>query len=369
MTETITIIGFVQAIFGMLLFTAKRPRHLSFVLLTVWLLVIAIFQGAMLLPFQVVDYFKPGIFPMLFVFGPLLYFYVSSLTIEQFKFRLKDLVHLSPWILVSIHRLFTSPVSVSNTSGFTDNSITFYNKIYFVLLIVSLFVYWVFSVNLILKHRKNIPFYFSNYSKKNTLTWLIFVVVIFLVFFLAIFFISFFAESLELNFLSLVSLSANLTIFTFIIVFFGINQSVFFNPTTEKEPDLSSELDKKYERSALKESQINEISETVSNYLKEKKPYLNSEYSLQMMVDDLGISRQNLSQVINAGQKKNFYKLINEFRVKEVKEMLLNPKYEHYTVLGIAYECGFNSKTSFNRIFKEETGLTPTAFTKKIHTN
>ncbi|MDP2159745.1 MAG: hypothetical protein Q8K02_04640, partial [Flavobacterium sp.] len=82
MDKTIAIVGFVQSLFGIIIFVSKRPRHLSFVFLTIWLAVIAIFLGARLLPFQVVDYFKPGIFPQLFLFGPLLYLYLSSLTIE-----------------------------------------------------------------------------------------------------------------------------------------------------------------------------------------------------------------------------------------------------------------------------------------------
>lgn len=361
MTDTITIIGLVQALFGVLLFATKRPKHLSFLLLSIWLSIVALFLGGMLLPFQVVDYFKPGIFPVLFVFGPILYFYVASLTIEQFKFGLKDLFHLFPWLAVSVHRMFTNPVSVSETTGFGNSATSFYNRIYFVLLIVSLFIYWVLSVRLILKHRKNIPYYFSNYSQRNTLTWLIFVVVIFLFFFLAIFFLSF-IDHVERYTFGLVSLSGNLTVFTFIMVFFGINQSVFYVPEKTEKQNSNTETDKKYEHSGLKPAEIDTISNTVNTYLKEKKTYLNPDFSLQMMVDDLNIPRQKLSQVINSGQKKNFYKLINEFRVNEVKALLTNKKYEHYTVLGIALECGFNSKTSFNRIFKEETGMTPTTY-------
>ncbi len=365
MTETITIVGFVQAVFGIALFAAKRPKHLSFVLLEVWLGVIALFLGALLLPFQVVDYFKPGIFPLLFVFGPILYFYVGSLTIEAFRFKPSDLLHVLPWLLVSLHRTFTTPVAVSEANGFATNSMSLYNRIYFVLLIVSLFIYWLLSVGLIMKHRKNIPFYFSNYSRKNTLTWLIFVVVIFLVFFLAIFLLSF-SNSNGQTTLGLVSLPGNLTVFTFILVFFGINQSVFFTPDNQNVQEINEESEKKYEHSGLKASEIQSISKTVNSYLESRKPYLNPDFSLQMMVDDLGISRQKLSQVINTGQKKNFYKLINEYRIEEVKALLNHPKFQHYTVLGIALECGFNSKTSFNRIFKEETGLTPTAYKNNL---
>ena len=93
---------------------------------------------------------------------------------------------------------------------------------------------------------------------------------------------------------------------------------------------------------------------------------MNPDYSLQMMADDLQISREKLSYLINTGQQKNFYKFINEFRIEEVKERLLNPKFDHFTVLGIGLECGFNSKSSFNRIFKEETGFTPSEFKKRF---
>ncbi|MCY1720645.1 helix-turn-helix domain-containing protein [Prolixibacteraceae bacterium Z1-6] len=366
MTKTILIIGFVQSLFGILLFLAKRPKHLSFSILTIWLCVNVIFLGAMLLPFQVVDYFKPGIFPVLFLFGPLLYFYVSSLTLERFKFKAKFSVHLIPLFLVSAHRLISDPVSVTSSTFDNETPAFTYNKIYFVLLIISMFVYWVFSVKLILSHRKNIPFYFSNYSQKNTLTWLIFVVLIFLLFFVLEFFFSSLGRILNFNLIPFFSLPTSLTVFSFIIIFFGINQSVIYKFKTFNPGAPNENVDEKYKRSALSEQQINEINKQVYAYLKDKKPYLNPEFSLQMMVDDLGISRQNLSQVINAGQQKNFYQLINGFRLEEVKTLLNDPAYSHYTILGIALECGFNSKTSFNRIFKEETGLTPTQFKRNL---
>jgi AraC-like DNA-binding protein len=85
-----------------------------------------------------------------------------------------------------------------------------------------------------------------------------------------------------------------------------------------------------------------------------------------MMVDDLNISRQKLSQVINQGQQKNFYRLINEFRIDQVKSKMADSNFAHYTLLGIALECGFNSKTSFNRIFKEITGLTPSEYKNSV---
>ena len=72
------------------------------------------------------------------------------------------------------------------------------------------------------------------------------------------------------------------------------------------------------------------------------------------------------TQALNQGQQKNFYQLINEFRIEEVKQKMTSKGFEHYTLLGIALESGFNSKTSFNRIFKEITGLTPSEFKNSV---
>ncbi len=365
MNETIIIIGFVQSLFGTLLFITKRPRHLSFRLLAVWLFVNAVFLGAELLPFEVVDYFKPGIFPFLFLLGPLLYFYISSLAIENFQLKAKHLFHIAPLILVGIHRLTTHPISFSSSFSLGEKSLSFHNRIYYFLLLLSLFTYCFFAIRIILNHREKIPYYFSNYTRKNTLNWLIFVVIVFVLLFLADFILSLVFNIFDIRFVPIFPLTTNLTIFTFLMVYFGINQSaIYFGEESEEysEPDQAG----KYKRSALTDSNIDLINQKITDYLKTKKRYLDPDFNFQMMVDDLDISRQHLSQVINSSQKKNFYKIINEYRIDEVKKMIANPKYNHYSILGMAFECGFNSKTSFNRIFKEETGQTPTEYKKSL---
>lgn len=365
MNKTIIIIGFVQSLFGTLLFISKRPQHLSFLLLAIWLFVNAVFLGAELLPFEVVDYFKPGIFPFIFLLGPLLYFYISSLAVENFRLKPKHLLHISPLILVGIHRSITNPISFSSSFSEGRDTLSLYNQIYYYLLLLSLFTYCFFAIRVILNHRKKIPYYFSNYTRKNTLNWLIFVVFVFVILFLADFILSPIFNLFGQQLASIFPLTTNLTIFTFLMIYFGINQSsIYF----KRKPKENSELNKieKYKRSTLSESNIELINQKVTDYLNTKKPYLNPDFNFQMMVDSLDISRQNLSQVINASQKKNFHKIINEYRIEEVKKMMLNPRYNHYSFLGMAFECGFSSKTSFNRIFKEETGQTPSEYKRSL---
>lgn len=369
MSKTIAIIGLIQSLFGILLFISKRPWHLSFTFITIWLGVIAVYQSARLLPFQVIDYFKPGIFPLLFLYGPLLYLYVSSLAVENFRLKKSQLLHLLPLIAIAVHRSIVGPVPIGSSTNSAGAVSVVYNNIYYGLMVISMLVYWFFSLKLILKHRKNIPNHFSNYSAKNSLGWLVSVLTLFLVLFIADFSISLIDRVFDSGFRRFPMLSLNLTIFTFIMIFFGINQTVIYKSRLKNEeepesPDVSENHEIKNTRPALTDKQTEELTKIVFKYLQSKKPYLNPDYSLQMMAVDLQISRHKLSYIINIGLQKNFYKLINEFRVNEVKEMLVSPEYQHYTLLGIGLECGFNSKTSFNRIFKEETGFTPTEYKK-----
>jgi len=371
LSDIVTIVGFIQSLFGILIFITKRPKHLSFTLLTIWMAVIAIYMGAGLLPFQVVEYFKPGIFPIMFLMGPLLYLYVSSLTIEDFKLKPIQLLHLIPLFIVSFHRSIIDAVPIGSTSDLSENPNYLYNKLYYTVLIISVFVYWFFGLRLILKHRKNVPLYFSNYSHKNTLTWLIFVLSLFLVLIVASFTIFYIENVLGFGIIKYSTLSFNLTVFTFVMIYFGMNQSAIYSKIpiqyeNKRKTENSIDPGAKYIGSALSNEQIEDLSKTIIDYLKEDKPYLNPDYNLEMMADDLNISKHKLSQIINSGQQKNFYKFINEFRVKEVKGRLSDPAYQHYSILGIAMDCGFNSKTSFNRIFKEETGQTPTEFMRAV---
>jgi AraC-like DNA-binding protein len=192
---------------------------------------------------------------------------------------------------------------------------------------------------------------------------------LFLVFFIADFSLFYVRKVLQFEVLAFSLLPLNLTAFTFIMILFGINQTVIYPKIRDfQNLDTMTEensVPNKTDRKLLDDKQKEILSETILVYLKNHKPYMNPDYSLQMMADDLQISREKLSYLINTGQQKNFYKFINEFRVEEVKERLLNPQFNHFTVLGIGLECGFNSKSSFNRIFKEETGLTPSEFKKQ----
>tara|TARA_R110000868_G_scaffold196496_4_gene442428 strand:- start:1829 stop:2359 length:531 start_codon:yes stop_codon:yes gene_type:complete len=107
----------------------------------------------------------------------------------------------------------------------------------------------------------------------------------------------------------------------------------------------------------------------LDNAIRKNKVHLDPKLSLQELAMLLEVNDTILSNTINAHYKKNFRSLINALRVKEVENRLLNEGSGNLSLLGLAYECGFNSEASFYRIFKSTTGLTPKQFMEKHSTN
>jgi AraC-like DNA-binding protein len=98
--------------------------------------------------------------------------------------------------------------------------------------------------------------------------------------------------------------------------------------------------------------------------MESNKPYLEPDLSIYKVAASLDVPRHHVSQVINEQAKKSFYDFVNSYRVEEVKKMLISPAMNNRNILGIALDCGFNSKATFNAAFKKYTGMTPSAYQK-----
>jgi YesN/AraC family two-component response regulator len=98
--------------------------------------------------------------------------------------------------------------------------------------------------------------------------------------------------------------------------------------------------------------------------MEQEKPYINSDLTLTQLAEMLSISPHNLSEILNTQINQNFFDFVNQYRVEEVKKALTDPGNQHLTVLAIGFDAGFNSKTSFNTIFKKYTNMTPSEFRK-----
>lgn len=103
--------------------------------------------------------------------------------------------------------------------------------------------------------------------------------------------------------------------------------------------------------------------QTLSVLMDQRKPYLDSKLTAPDLAGLLGVSSHHLAQILNLSLGLNFFDFVNRYRVKSFQETILRPN-RHKTILAVALDCGFNSKSSFNRIFKKETGKTPSEFVK-----
>lgn len=120
----------------------------------------------------------------------------------------------------------------------------------------------------------------------------------------------------------------------------------------------------KYGDTALSVGGLKSIQSKLSGLMIKEQPYLNSELKLDGLAEMIAVRPVHLSQVINDQHGKNFSEYINEYRVNEAKRILSEEYDEHSSMYEVAIDAGFNSKATFNRVFKQMTGSTPTQFAK-----
>ncbi|MBC7931256.1 MAG: AraC family transcriptional regulator [Rubrivivax sp.] len=118
----------------------------------------------------------------------------------------------------------------------------------------------------------------------------------------------------------------------------------------------------KYERSTLTPERAERYTKKLLQVMETERPYTDGALNLQKLAARLSIPVQHLSQIVNERLNQSFTDFVNAYRVEEAKRKLLDPSLSHYSVLAIAEDVGFNSKSSFNAVFKKHAGMTPTEF-------
>jgi AraC-like DNA-binding protein len=126
---------------------------------------------------------------------------------------------------------------------------------------------------------------------------------------------------------------------------------------------LEASSSQSLEKEESKPKEINRVLlQKIIDTVEKEQLFLNADLTIADVAEKMGFSSKTISHTINNGTNKSFSKFINQFRVNLFKEKLASGKYEYLSILGLAFECGFNSKSSFNRIFKEVTGSSPKEF-------
>lgn len=147
----------------------------------------------------------------------------------------------------------------------------------------------------------------------------------------------------------------------------GLQQRFFFTeeinePGVEPEEDA----DKKYQSSGLAPDRAETYLRKLQLYMDTQKPYLEPKITIGELAELTEIPVNYLSQVINDRLGQNFFDFINSYRVREFQHLLQQPEAEQYTLLSLAHEAGFNSKSTFNAIFKKYTGQTPSEYARQL---
>lgn len=131
-------------------------------------------------------------------------------------------------------------------------------------------------------------------------------------------------------------------------------------------PELFTEEEKaatrKYRKSGLAAPES--CYERLCRLMEERRPFLDPDLSHAALADLLGVQRHHLSQIINEHSGGSYFEFVNGYRVEAVKRMLADPRHKHLSILGVAMECGFQSKATFNAAFRKMTGITPSEWQK-----
>ncbi len=213
-------------------------------------------------------------------------------------------------------------------------------------------------------HQKRVLLYSSNIHEID-LFWLERLIIGVCILILAVIFYNVFFYQKSLN----VFMSSIQLLIIYFVAYYSLRQKEIF-PFSEasRSEILSIQEQGDFEETKKKIVSDEEIviqKSRLHKFMLKEKPYIDPEINLVKLADMFGITPHKLSYIINSGFNRNFFNFINGYRVDEAKVLLLNPKMDQYSILGIAYESGFNSKTSFNSTFKNITGLTPTEFKKR----
>jgi PAS domain S-box-containing protein len=125
------------------------------------------------------------------------------------------------------------------------------------------------------------------------------------------------------------------------------------------------QLSEKYHTSSLRGTEEMQLYYQLQRVLEEEQLYLDANLSLRQLADRLNTNTKYLSQVVNHLANSNFQHYLNTFRVREVSKKIVDPAYRNLTLFGIALQCGFKNKSTFYKVFREITGMTPKLFIKQ----
>lgn len=350
----IFIAGISIAVFFELLLIFKKNKTQSDKILIIWMFLISVHMFLFFMNYTRENLNYPFLLgfslPLPLIHGVMLYLYVASSTRQLPKNKKLLLLHFIP---VSASYIYLIPYFLLPAEEkiyiYQNNGLGYeiFMGLLFWAYVITGIGYQIWSIILLNRHKKNILNQFSDIEKID-LSWLrILVWGMAVIWFVVILDVNDFYDFLTVTF------------FVFVMGFFGIKQiSVYPQKQSEKTHIKKG----KYLKSGLKKNLSEELIIKLKDLMNDKKLFTKNELLINDLAAELKVHPNYLSQVINEKEGKNFYEFVNHYRVEEFKRLVSIPKNQQLTLLSLAYECGFNSKSSFNRYFKKSTGQTPSQY-------
>lgn len=363
---TIIFLGVVQGIFlGIILITLKRGNRIANRVMGILVILFSLSISHILLLRSGFYLKAPHLImtnhPLLFLFGPLFLLYVSIIIKKRFTFKPAYLLHLIPFVVYVIYLMPFYLKSGAYKIWYIEHWQTTGKLIDYVvgpLQIIHLFTY-IFIINKIQrKHSENLKATFSTIEKINlswirTVSYMLASIFAVMASFYLLVFLGY--QQLVISYGGdLIALLVAISMYT--AGYFAIKQPEIFSSIEEFPPF------KKYESSPLTPDRVEKYLQKLLEVMETDKPYLSGDLTIQTLAQRLGIPSYQVSQIINDRLKQNFFDFVNGYRVEEAKKRLRDPNYQHYSILSIAFDVGFNSKSAFNAAFKKHTQSTPSAF-------
>ena len=360
---TIILIFGLQTLVLSVLLLLKRPKRqsnffLALVLFFFALMTVNISMGNFLFSYELVHVFRYFQLELLFGIGPALYFFTKSITDPDYRFSKKEYFHFLPVVLEFI--FYRTEIYRHGSNGLSQTPLHQFTIVYLVeqwLGILSISVYVFLSVRLLIKYRKWIKSKYSNLENKS-LGWLRTPVFIYSGYWVAwtiITQVDHFVFQYAYKEYYFLPTNIELAIITTWIGFRGYVKSQadvsgFLKPSLKTEPSPTNP----------------EEAKLITNLMNTRKPYLNPDLDLQKLSELASMNSKTISRIINHDLHMNFYEFVNKHRVEEFKQRLQQSGHNQLTLLGHAFECGFNSKSTFNHIFKKYTDQTPREYYIKL---
>lgn len=382
LSEAILYVGLAQSLFAAFALGTRKTVSLADKLLVGGLLLFAFKFIILIFHLQHQEFFDMqfslGLIPL--TFSPLLYLYTTYLVSDRKRFRAMDLLHFVPFLIITVayFAFFQDVVDFSDEKFLLNNKHLWVRMTFAIVFFTSVIVYTVLTFAKLIVFRRNIETQFSYRDTGLQLFWVNFIAILFTLSGLVVIVAGaynaiMFEKIVDTSLLSHIGLTS----VAYAISYFGLRQPSLFRADyirDRKVPEVKDEKESKKTKKEISkeikqrftEEEAKALSERLIAHMNEERPYLNQELTLSELSAQVNLAKHELTELLNLNMGKNFFTFVNEFRLKAVVRRLANPDYDHLTIMAIANDCGFNSKSTFNSLFKQEFGHTPSEYKKML---